>query len=310
MERRAGESDDEHGLFLVTRVQYVLRLFQRRRGGEIGEGRGAFLPRAKLLHDGGFDLGRFHVAEDGDHAVVRNGERGVKLFQVGDLEVLHALLGAAAVQAVAGVAEESLAREAEGAGEQFIFLRAKIGELDLAFAFESSGGEGRVQQDIREKVEAGLEVAAHHLGIHAEAVVPTVGVEVSADGFNLRGNLLGAAGLGALHEHLRKRGSNAVVRGRFGEDAAFQRGAEFDERQAVVFLHQQAEAVGKVELLDGVVGVFLFGVGDNGGRTLGKERVERAILLGEMGAGDALQVRRRDAFHRGEVTLGEVQVAG
>ena len=75
------------------------------------------------------------------------------------------------MEAVAGVAEEFAAGEPEGAGEQFVLLRAEIGELDLAFAFQRVGGEGRVQQDVGEEIQPGLEVAGHHFGVHAEAVV-------------------------------------------------------------------------------------------------------------------------------------------
>ena len=58
---------------------------------------------------------------------------------------------------------------------------------------------------------------------------------------------------GAFEQHLGEQLGDAVVLRGFGEHAALEHGAKFDERQAMVFLHQQAQAVGQFKFLDRLV---------------------------------------------------------
>ena len=67
--------------------------------------------------DGGFQRVGLDVAEDGEHAIVRREEAGMKGGEIGGLDLLHAGFGALVVQAVAAVAEEAAAHEAEGGGQ-------------------------------------------------------------------------------------------------------------------------------------------------------------------------------------------------
>ena len=90
---------------------------------------------------------------------------------------------------------------------------------------------------------------AEDFGVHAEAVVAAIAVDAAADGLDLAGDVLGGTPRGALEQHLAGQLGEAVVVGRFGQHAAFEHGAEFDEGQSVVFFDQQAQAVGQLELL-------------------------------------------------------------
>ena len=116
--------------------------------------------------------------------------------------------------------------------------------MHFAFAFECVLGKARIQQDVREQIQADGKIAAQHFGIRAEALVAAVGIDAPADGFDFARDVLGAAAVRAFDERLGHQLSDAVVRGGFGEHAALKRGAKFDEGQAMIFFHEQAQAVG------------------------------------------------------------------
>ena len=78
----------------------------------------------------------------------------------------------------------------------------------------------------------------------------------------------------------------------------------------MVLLHQQAEAVGQLELLHRVVAGSFGGEHRLGCGAGGQEREERAVLWREVFRGDALEIGGGDTFDGGEVALGEVQVIG
>ena len=59
--------------------------------------------------------------------------------------------------------------------------------------------------------------------------------------------------LRAFEQHLGEQLGDAVVLGGFGQHAALERRAKFHERQAVIFLHQQAQAVRQFKFLDRLV---------------------------------------------------------
>ena len=68
-----------------------------------------------------------------------------------------------------------------------------------------------------------------------------------------RGDLLGGARRGAFEQHLAPSAEvMPLLLAVFRQHAALENGAKFDERQAMVFLHQQAQAVGQFEFLDRV----------------------------------------------------------
>src|SRR5260370_15828252 len=112
------------------------------------------------------------VAVNGQYTVVRPGQFFVKPLQIGGLDSLHAGLGAEPVQAVTGVAEKGPAHGPGGALEQLVLLRADAGQLDLAFAFQSRGRKGWVQENVGQQVQTDGEIAAQNLGGDAEAVGP------------------------------------------------------------------------------------------------------------------------------------------
>src|SRR6266704_33278 len=142
------------------------------------------------------------VAVNGQYTVVRADQLLVKPLQIGGLDCLHAGLGAERVQAVAGVAEKGAAHGPGGALEQFVLLRADTGQLDLAFAFQSGGRKGWVQENVRQQVQPDGEIAAQNLVVDAEAVVSAVAVNAATDRLNFFGNVLGGALAGAFEQQL------------------------------------------------------------------------------------------------------------
>ena len=73
-----------------------------------------------------------------------------------------------------------------------------VRDLDFLLASQRLCRKDRAEDDIAEQVQAECEIAAHHLGVDAQAVVPSIGVDVAADGFYLGGDLLAVSGAGAL----------------------------------------------------------------------------------------------------------------
>ena len=98
---------------------------------------------------------------------------------------------------------------------------------------------------------------------------------------------------GAFQQRLGEQLRDAVVRRCFHQHAALERRAEFHERQPVVLLYQQAQAVRQCEFLDRLVGCsFQSDVETFGDVPFGQQRVERAVLRREIFAGDALDIVR------------------
>ena len=68
------------------------------------------------------------------------------------------------------------------------------------------------------------------------------------------GDLFGGPAGGALEQHFGHQLGQAVVFQRLGQHAALEDGADFHEGQAVIFLDQEAQAVGQNDFLDGILG--------------------------------------------------------
>ena len=87
-------------------------------------------------------------------------------------------------------------------------------------------------------------------------------------------------------------------------------GAEFHERQAMVLLDQQFQAIGQFDFLDGMIGVA-FQVGPGLWRgALGQQRILRAIFRSQVMAGDALNIGEGHLFDGGQIALRKIQVIG
>ena len=306
-ERRAGKTDDEHGLLFVARFFDALERSEGR-GLRVERDRRRFFPTGKGFFHRGFDVARGHIAKNREHAIVRRGELLMKFFQRGDRNFASRFFRAERIQAVAGLAEQRAAHREARALEQFIFARTDAGDLDFLFAFQFVRGKNGIQDDVGKQVEAGRKIFAQHFGVDAETIIAAVTVNVAADRFNLGGDFFCAARLGALDEQLGEQHGRAVVHYVFGQRAAFKHGAKFHERQAVVGFHQQRQAIRQNDFLDGVDGVLLdvrlgFGRG-----AFGQQRVKRAVFRREIMARDALNIRERDVFDGGEIAFGEIQV--
>ena len=114
--------------------------------------------------------------------------------------------------------------------------------------------------------------------------------------------------LRALEQHPGEQLRDAVVLGSFGQHAALERRAKFHERQPVIFLHQQTQAVGQFKFLDRRIAVVFNRRGNFRRRAVRQQRVKRAVFRREIFAGDALDVGVRDAFDGGEIALGKSQI--
>ena len=78
------------------------------------------------------------------------------------------------------------------------------------------GGESRIQQNIREQIKAGGEIAAQHFRVHAEAVVAAVAVQCCRRRIRFPSRFFPRYGvLRAFEQHLGEQLRDAVVRRRF-----------------------------------------------------------------------------------------------
>jgi len=244
---------------------------------ELGNERLVF-PRAEFFLDSFPHLVRFHIAENADDAIRRREQACVIILYVSDLELRHAFLGAVHVESVAGVAVERAAHETSAALEQLIALRADGRKLHLALALEGRAGKERIEQHVGDDVQAGTEIVAQHFGVHAKTVVAAVAVDGTAHRFHLTRDLFRGARRGALQKHLCHQQRHAVVRRIFREHATAQHDANFHERQAMIFLHEQAQAVGEFDFLNRL-GLNCFRFNSRGSNALGSFHARGSYIV-------------------------------
>ena len=185
---------------------------------------------------------------------------------------------------------------------------ANVGNLHLALAFERVGGKNRVQQNVGEQIEAGRKIAAHGFQVDAEAVIAAVAVNAAADRLDFCRNVPGAATRRAFEQHPAGQLGDAVVVPGFGEHAAFEHGAKFDKGEAMIFLHEQAQAVRQFKFPDRVLVFFFDGHGQFGRGAIGQQRVKCAVFRREIFTRDAQDVIGPDALDGGEATFGKIQI--
>jgi hypothetical protein len=82
------------------------------------------------------------------------------------------VLVAGRVEAVPALAEQCPAHGQGGALEQVILLRADAGQLNLALALQRRGREGRVQQHVRQQVQARDEIALRTSAFTPKLLLP------------------------------------------------------------------------------------------------------------------------------------------
>ena len=117
----------------------------------------------------------------------------------------------------------------------------------------ASAGKSRIQQNIGKQIQAGCKIAAQHLHIHAKAVVAAIAVNVAADGFDFARDIPGITTFRAFKQHLGGKFRDAVVLRIFRKNAALECGSKFDEWQAMIFLHEQAQTVRQFNFLNRLV---------------------------------------------------------
>ena len=108
-------------------------------------------------------------------------------------------------------------------GKLFAFFR-------LQFAFRRC----RLGQHFEEEIEARLPVGTEQFERKRGAVVAGVGMERTAELFDVAGELLGVAAARSLHEQIGGEAAEAGLARGFGQQAAGQGGAEGKERQRVL----------------------------------------------------------------------------
>ena len=101
---------------------------------------------------------------------------------------------------------------------------------------------------------------------------------------------------------------DAIILGGFGQHAALECRAKFHKRQAMIFLHQEAQAVGQFKFLDRRINVGFNGRGNFRRRAVRQQGVERAVFHREIFAGHTLYLDRRDALDGGKVAFGKGEV--
>ena len=189
-------------------------------------------------------------------------------------------------------------------------MRADGGQLNLAFAFEGRGRKRGMQQNVGDQVQARGEIAAQDLGIDAEAVVAPVAIETAAYGLDFLRDLLRGTLRCAFEQQVAGELGQAAFFRRLRQHATLEDGAHFDERQAMVFLEEQAQAVGQLKLLNRVIARGFAGADGLGRGAGGQQGVEGAIFRSKIFARDPLEVGECDPLDGGEVAFGEVEVVG
>ncbi len=163
---------------------------------------------------------------------------------------------------------------------------------------------------LREKAHARVEILAHHLRVDAETVVAPVALHAAAQGLNLGRDFFGGLSRGALKEHLGHEERPAIVLRGFRQHPPLEHSAEFDERQAMVLLDEQAQSIRKIKFLDRVVAEEIGLPGCFGSSSARQQCVEGPVLGRQILAGDALEGRGGGALDGFEVAGGEIQIVG
>ncbi len=133
---------------------------------------------------------------------------------------------------------------------KLVLLRLDARQLHLPLAFQRRRRKNRVQQHVRHQLKPHAKIAAQHLRAHAKTVVPAETVQAPAHRFNRPRDFFRRTRLRPLEQHLAIQLRHAVGLGGLRQHAAFEHRAELHERQPMVLLHQQPQAVGQFKFLD------------------------------------------------------------
>ena len=124
------------------------------------------------------------------------------------------------------------------------------GDLNFLLARDRLVRKVRVEQNIREQLNAGLQVRFHHMNADTHAVVAGVARDRSTDRFDLIRDLFGRARLCSLKQNTRGQTCNSIRLRGFGEQSAPKNGANRNQRQARILVHEQAQPIRKFDFLD------------------------------------------------------------
>ncbi len=191
----------------------------------------------------------------------------------------------------------------------FFFLRLDPGELRFLFPGHGFFRHGRVAQDIGDDFQTGPEIGLHDPRGNVDAIVAGIAADDAAHLFDLVGDLAGGARLRALEQHLGKQAREAVVRGGLRQQSGLEGDVEGNQRQAVVFPHEQTQAIGQLEFLDFARGHRSVGIF---GRSQGARRIQRndgEVLVEEIFGQHALDILRGHPLHGVEIVAREIEIA-
>ena len=148
------------------------------------------------------------------------------------------------------IGEERLAENVPRNSRQLFLFLFNTGDLNFFFACDCLFRKFRVEQNITQQIDPGLQIRFHHMNADTHAVVAGVARDRSADGFDLIGDLLGSARLCAFEQNPSGQARDSIYLRSFSKQSAPENGAHRNQRQARIFPYQQTQTVGQLEFLN------------------------------------------------------------
>jgi len=234
----------------------------------------------------------------------------MRLPQMAGLQDLHSLLRPQGIKPISAGTKQLTPHQPEGALQKVVFLRPNGRQLSLALPLEGLGGKGRIAQDISDQVQGDVKVGAQDFRVKTKTVVAGVGFDAASCRLNCAGDFLRRPARGPFDQHLGHQLSNAIPGGVLAQDAAAAYGAELHEGKPVILFDQEAQPVGQLKLVNGVLRER-FDVRSALWRpSFRHQRVKRFAVGRQIMTSDALQIGGRDTLNGSEVAIRESQVVG
>ena len=191
-----------------------------------------------------------NVAVNGEHTIIRNGKLFVKFLEIGDLQLGDAVSVPLGVQAI-----RRLCQTARGAW-LWLQLWSKWSRCARMLANWTSRSRSRARagKDGFNSTSANTSIRYQSRCSSTSALTPKLllppklSMLPPTDSISLAICSADRAS-GSLEQHLaHELGQTPLFVDSFGEHAAFENRAEFHKWQPMIFFHQQAQAVGQLEI--------------------------------------------------------------
>ena len=157
--------------------------------------------------------------------------------------MLHSFDRAVRTQSVWVLRKKRLSHNVARDTGQLFFLLLDRGDLDFLFSRDRFLRERGVEQHVGQQAHAQFHIGLHHIDRHAEGIVAGVTRNGTAHGFELVRNLLGSPRFRSLQQHFGHQTRDAVVLWIFSEQATAKHCAHPNERQPMIFAHEQSQSV-------------------------------------------------------------------